>query len=137
VDATINGDARYVERLSIYLAVRRHGEKLAELVGVHITRVQDRFGRVLSGSRIVIVLRQYGDLSEGRHYNRAEKNEYTKTPIDVEIENDTNEACEDSDERRLRFPHRTTPGWSSNAAAADWKPKDLNTNAPMNEGERN
>jgi hypothetical protein len=39
--ATIDGDTRYIERLSVYLAVRRHDEKLAELIHVHIACIQN------------------------------------------------------------------------------------------------
>ena len=110
MNATINGYARHVEGLGIYLAVSRHGEKLAELIHVDIACIQNCLGRILSGSRIVIVLRQNGGLSKRRHCCCAEKNEYTKSLIEVAIENDTNEACKNSDERRTRFPHWTTPG---------------------------
>jgi len=54
------------------------------------------------------VLRQNGGLSEGRHYNRAEDNECTKALIVVVVENETDEAVKNSDERRFRFPHKDT-----------------------------
>jgi hypothetical protein len=37
-------------------------------------------------------------LPEGWHDNHAEKNEYTKTPMGVVTQNDTNQAREDGDE---------------------------------------
>jgi hypothetical protein len=49
----------------------------------------------LSRSRIVIVLCQDGGLAEGRHDDRAEKNEYCKASIEIAIENDTDKAFKD------------------------------------------
>ena len=83
VDTAIDGDARHVEGLSVHLANSRHGEELAELIQVHIACIQNCLGRILSASRVVIVLGQNGGLSRGGKHNHKEK----KGTCDVTVRN--------------------------------------------------
>ena len=56
MNATVDGHAGHVERLGIDLPVDRHRKEFPELIHVHVRSVQNRLGRILSCSRIVIVL---------------------------------------------------------------------------------
>ena len=70
-----NQNARNIQRLRRHLSIERLREEFSELRRIDIRRSQDGFRKVLSGTRIVIVLRQHRRLAERwRNTDQRKKN---------------------------------------------------------------
>ena len=110
VSRTIDHDARNVERLSVNLPVDGRGKELAELIHIHIGRVENRLCGVLSTSRGVVMLCQ----NSGLPVRRERKCTKEKCGCDATVHNGTEIQVNTMSARtvlsevRIPFPYRPT-----------------------------
>jgi hypothetical protein len=80
VGRALNRQPWNVQRLGIYESVHCAPKEFAETVLIHVRSVEGCLTQILTGARVIIVLRQNRDLAHGR--DRAEQSQHEHASLD-------------------------------------------------------